>query len=75
MQGAKMKETKEKSQLKSKKFVELEKSNKRQAGLIGKYTMEVNTLRQQLTENKKKLQERERAHQQNKDLVTKNCAQ
>lgn len=55
MQVGKIKETKEKSNMKSKKVVELEKSNKRQAGLIGKYTLEVNALKAQLSTQKTKL--------------------
>ena len=47
-----MKENKEKSNMKSKKVVELEKANKRQAGLIGKYSVEVQNLKVTLTQTK-----------------------
>ena len=54
---------------------ELQASNKRQQTIIERANREGLQLKAEIEEMKQKLQERERVHGQNKDLVTKNCGQ
>ena len=60
---------------KNRKVTELERSTKRQAAMLSAKTTENNNLRADLQAMQRKLAEREKVWQQNKDLVTKNCGQ
>jgi hypothetical protein len=57
-----------------KKFNELLIQTKRQANLLEVRNKEVTDLKMQLSQIQIKLNDRERVHQQNRDLVTKSCA-
>lgn len=60
---------------KNRKVTELERSTKRQATMLSAKTTENNNLRTEVQAIQRKLSEREKVWQQNKDLVTKNCGQ
>lgn len=74
-QHGKIKEKTAAVRSKNRKVTELERSTKRQAAMLSAKTTENNNLRADLQAMQRKLAEREKVWQQNKDLVTKNCGQ
>ena len=74
-QHGKIKEKSAVVRSKNRKVTELERSPKRQATMLTAKTSENNNLRAELQAVQRKLSEREKVWQQNKDLVTKNCGQ
>ena len=71
----KLKDKDSKNKGKVKKIHDLNNQNKRQGSLLDQRVRECNQLKADMAQLQQKLQERERVHGQNKDLVTKNCAQ
>lgn len=73
--NTKLKEKQETNKKKLKKASENSTQIIRQATLLDKKSKEIGQLRMEVNSLQMKLQERERVHTQNRDLVTKNCAQ
>ena len=74
-QAHKLKEKSGDLKKKSKRLFDMEKSYKRQTQLIESRNRENKQLTDEVATLKARLVEREKVHQQNKDLVTKNCNQ
>ena len=74
-QREKLKDKQDANKKRVKKINELSTQSKRQAGLLEQKVRECGQLKQDMSVLQNKLAERERVHGQNRDLVTKNCAQ
>ena len=74
-QREKLKDKQDANKKRIKKINDLSTQSKRQAGLLEQKVRECGQLKQDMSVLQNKLGERERVHGQNRDLVTKNCAQ
>ena len=72
--NGKLKDKQEQNKKKLKKFNEMTTQNKRQGALLDQRQKEIGSLRIEMSTIQNKLNDRERVHYQNRDLVTKNCA-